>query len=311
LTVPAHVSIVIPAYNSSPYLSNTLESALGQTYADREIIVVDDGSTDNTPSLLKSFGNRIRVVQQENAGQAAARNHGARISNGDLLLFLDNDDLLDTEYLHQQVNLLSRFKRADAVYCDHRTIDNSGQIIAETGAIGYPRPSGDIIRALLHGPCIITPGLVLLRRAAFDACGGFNQSPLMRGYEDYDLWLRMAVRSQFIYNPKTLISYRCHPAQSSRQTTYQLKASLATLSSLETIRESLLERGNNDLLRFYTARLQERRLDVAWAQGQLGDSRGALHTAWRSLLLQPTSSRVWVVLMHALTRWFTRHGKNR
>jgi glycosyltransferase involved in cell wall biosynthesis len=305
--MPAYVSIVIPAYNSALYLAKTIESALGQTYADREIIVVDDGSTDTTPSLLKSFGNRIRVVQQENAGQAAARNHGASISKGDILLFLDSDDLLDTEYLPQQLELLNRFTGADAVYCDHRTIDNADQIIADTGAIGSPRPSGDIIRALLHGPCIITPGLVLMRRAAFEASGGFNQSPLMRGYEDYDLWLRMATRSQFIYNPKTLVSYRCHPAQSSRQTAYQLKANLATLSSLETVLEALLARGNKDLLRFYTARLQERRLDVAWAQGELGDCSGALRTSWRSLLLQPTSPRAWVALMHAVTCWFTRH----
>lgn len=304
--MPAHVSIVIPAYNSAPYLAKTLESALGQTYSEREIIVIDDGSTDTTPAMLQGYGTSIRVAQQKNAGQAEARNHGARLAQGDLLLFLDSDDLLDTDLLTQQVALLNRFAGADAVYCDHRTIDDAGRITADTGALGYPRPSGDILRALLHGPCIVTPALVLIRRAAFEASGGFNA--LMRGCEDYDLWLRMAARSHFIYNPCTLVSYRRHPAQATRQENYRLKASLETLSALEGMGEAVCARGNADLMRFYTARLHESRLAAAWAQGQLGDYPGALRTSWHSLVAQPTSLRAWRTWTHALTNRFAGPG---
>lgn len=306
--MPAHVSIVIPAHNAERYLATTLESALGQTYTEREIIVIDDGSTDSTPALLQGYGTRIRVAQQKNSGQAAARNHGARLAQGDLLLFLDSDDLLDTDLLTQQVALLNRFAGADAVYCDHRTIDDSDRITADTGALGYPRPSGDILRALLHGPCIVTPALVLMRRAAFEASGGFNQIALMRGYEDYDLWLRMAVHSHFIYNPCTLVSYRRHPAQATRQETYRLKANLATMSALEGVGEAVRARRTADLLRFYTARLRESRLAAAWAQGQLGDYPGALRTSWHSLVAQPTSLLAWRTWAHALTNRFAGPG---
>lgn len=304
--MPVRVSIVIPAYNAARYLARTVESALGQTYAEREIIVIDDGSTDTTSALLEGYGTRIRVAHQKNAGQAAARNHGARLAQGDLLLFLDSDDLLDADLLTQQVALLNRFAGADAVYCDHRTIDDAGRITAETGALGYPRPSGDILRALLHGPCIVTPGLVLIRRAAFEVSGGFNQTALMRGYEDYDLWLRMSVCGHFIYNPCTLVSYRRHPEQATQQETYRLKASLATLFALEGVGNAVRARGTADLQRFYTARLRESCFAAARAQGQLGDYSGALRTSWRSLVAQPTSLRAWRTWTHALTNRFAR-----
>jgi len=102
------------------------------------------------------------------------------------------------------------------------------------------------------------------------------------------------------------VSYRRHPAQATRQETYRLKASLATLFALEGIGEAVRARGTADLLRFYTARLRESRLAAAWAQGQLGDYPGALRTSWLSLVAQPTSLQAWHTWTHALTNRFAR-----
>lgn len=305
------VSIIIPAYNASEFIAETLDSALAQNYPDVEIIVIDDGSTDATPELLKSYGTRIQVSRQPNAGQAAARNHGARLARGELLLFLDNDDLLDADFLTQQTALLAHFDGADAVYCDHRTIDAAGRITAETGALGYPRPSGDILRALLHGPCMITPGLVLLRRAVFEASSGFDEAPAMRGYEDYALWLGMAARGQFIYNARTLVSYRRHPAQATRQAAYQLKASLASLSALQSIETAVRARAQPDLLHFYQARLREQRISAAWAHSQLGNHNAALHAAQAILGSDPISPRAWRSLAHVLFHALASPGGKR
>lgn len=305
------VSIIIPAYNASEFLAATLDSALAQTCPDVEIIVIDDGSTDATPDLLKTYSNHIRVSRQQNAGQAAARNHGARLAHGELLLFLDSDDLLNADFLTQQSALLARFYGADAVYCDHRTIDDTGQITADTGALGYPRPSGDILRALLHGPCIVTPGLVLLRRAAFEASGGFDEAPAMRGYEDYALWLGMAARGYFIYNPHTLVSYRRHPAQATRQAAYQFKASLANLTALQSIEAAVRARAQPGLLHFYQTRLRDSHHNASWAHSQLGNHAAALHAAQAVLTSHPASPRAWRGLGYVLFHALASHGGKR
>jgi len=106
------VSVIIPAYNATAFLGETLDSVLAQTYPNLEIIVVDDGSTDDTPDLLGSYGDRIRVLRQANSGQATARNHGAREAHGELLAFLDSDDLWDPDKIARQVELLDRFPTA-------------------------------------------------------------------------------------------------------------------------------------------------------------------------------------------------------
>lgn len=153
------VSVVIPAYNAAAFLRQTLDSVLTQTYHYLEVIVVDDGSTDDTARILDEYRGRLRVLQQRNAGQAAARNHGAQRAGGDLLAFLDSDDLWDREKIARQVEMLIRFPGAAATYCDHRTIDANGHLLGRSGALGYTRASGDITSALILGFRIVTPGL--------------------------------------------------------------------------------------------------------------------------------------------------------
>jgi glycosyltransferase involved in cell wall biosynthesis len=301
---PPLVSVVIPAYNAAAFLSETLDSVLAQTYANLEIIVVDDGSTDATPHLLDNYRNRIRVLRQTNAGQAAARNYGAREAYGELLAFLDSDDLWDPDKIVRQVDLLARFPDALAVYCDHRTIDAQGHPLASSAALTHPRPSGDILRALLLGSCIITPGLVLLRRPAFDVAGGFDEAPLMRGHEDSALWLRLATQGAFIYSPDTLVSYRWHNQQATRQEHYAMHMARAKLNSVMAIRDVILASRDNDLKRLFISVLVESHLSAAWAVRQIGDHAGARRIAATALALRPTSVRAWYALGAALKpRW--------
>ena len=310
------VSVVIPAYNATAFLGETLDSVLAQSYTNLEIIVVDDGSTDTTPQLLDSYGDRIRVLRQANAGQAAARNYGAREAHGELLAFLDSDDLWDPDKIARQVALLARFPTALAVYCDHRTIDAQGQPIASSAALVYPRPSGDILRALLLGPCIITPGLVLLRRRAFDTTSGFDETPLMRGHEDYALWLRLATQGSFVYSPDTLVSYRRHNQQATKQNNYEMHMARAKLHGVMAIRDAMRASRDNDLKRLFAWVLSESHVVAAWAVRQIGDHAEARSIAAATLALRPTSGRAWYALGAALKpRWGTkilqrmRHGK--
>lgn len=298
------VSVVIPTYNAVTFLAATLDSVLAQTYPNLDIIVVDDGSTDATPRLLDSYGDRIRVLRQANAGQAAARNYGAHEAKGEMLAFLDSDDLWDPDKIARQVALLARFTEALAVYCDHRAIDDQGTPIASTGALAHPRPSGDILRALLLGPCIVTPGLVLLRRHAFDASGGFDEATLMRGHEDYALWLRLATQGSFIYSPDTLVSYRRHNQQGTKQKHYEKRMAHARLHAMMAIRDAVRASGNKGLKRLFAWVLEESQISAAWAMRQTGDGAEARRIAVTALAQRPTSLRAWYALGAALKpRW--------
>ncbi len=298
------VSVIIPAYNATAFLGETLDSVLAQTYPNLEIIVVDDGSTDATPELLDSYGDRIRVLRQANAGQAAARNHGAREARGELLAFLDSDDLWDPDKIARQVELLGRFPAALAVYCDHRTIDAQGRPVASNAALDYPRASGDMLRALLLGCCIITPGLVLLRRHAFDASGGFDEAPLMRGHEDYALWLRLATQGSFVYSPDTLVSYRRHKQQATRQKHYEMHMARAKLNAVMAIRDVMETSEDRDVKRLFAWVLVESHAMAAWAVRQIGDHADSRRIAAAGVALRPTSIRAWHSLGAAFKpRW--------
>jgi glycosyltransferase involved in cell wall biosynthesis len=294
------VSVIIPAYNAAALLGETLDSVLGQTYPNLEIIVVDDGSTDATPQVLESYGDRILVLRQTNAGQAAARNHGAREAHGELLAFLDHDDLWDPDKTACQVALLDRFPEALAVYCDHRAIDAQGNLLSSSGALHYPRSSGEMLRAMLLSCCIVTPGLVLLRRRAFDSSGGFDESKLMRGHEDHGLWLRLATQGSFIYSPDTLVSYRRHKQQATGQKLWEMTLSRAKLHNLMAIRDAVRASPDKDVKRLFAWVLEETHISAAWAARQAGDHAEALSIAAAVLAQRPTSLRAWYALGAAL-----------
>ncbi len=102
------VSIIIPTYNRADVISETIDNVFSQTYKNFELIVVDDGSTDGTPAILRKYANRIRVITQKNAGPAAARNRGIEVSGGDIIAFQDSDDLWEPTKLERQVALLEK-----------------------------------------------------------------------------------------------------------------------------------------------------------------------------------------------------------
>lgn len=300
----ALVSVVIPAYNAAAHLRATLESVLAQSHSALEVIVVDDGSTDDTFEILTEFGSKVRVLRQPNAGQAAARNHGARKAAGEFLAFLDSDDLWDGDKIERQVDLLERHPEALAVYCDHRAIDVSGAVIGESGALRHLRPSGNVLQALLLGSCIVTPGLVLMRRSAFESSGDFDEHPSMRGHEDYALWLRLAARGPVVYSPQTLVSYRRHSQQATTQADYECRMAVAHLRALLAIRADVMASAPPRVRKLYQWVLNEARLEASWAARCLGDLSAARRVALTALANSPTSPRVWRTLLGALRPQF-------
>jgi len=166
------ISVIIPAYNHARYLAEAIDSVLAQTYAPLEIIVVDDGSTDGTPAVAASYGDRIRYIRQENAGVGAARNNGIAAARGEYLAFLDSDDIWLPEKLEREIALFDADPQLGFVHCGVEKFDESGQTtISMTGAEGWIatdllRLDREVIAAL--GSCPIVPKHVAEEVGGYD-----------------------------------------------------------------------------------------------------------------------------------------------
>lgn len=200
------VSIIIPTYNRKDTVFETIDSALEQTFTDREIIVVDDGSSDGTKDLLyEKYGSSIKILRQDNQGPAAARNTGIRESQGNYLAFLDSDDIWLPETVETLIKEFSSEYKPGLVYCGILKIFKDDRTAIET----IPEKKGMIYDQLLEGNFIGGSSNVLVKKDCLTNVGLFNGdcSPA----EDYDLWLRIAKKYPVQYVPKTLVNYLVHP----------------------------------------------------------------------------------------------------
>lgn len=183
------IAVIVPAYNLARYLPEAIESALAQTVSPAilDVVVVDDGSTDDTAAVAARFAPRVRCVRQRNRGLPAARNRGAAETTAPYLTFLDADDRLLPEKLARELTVLEADSSVDVVYSGWRYIDEAGRRLPQRG---WSRDEGDVLERLLAGN-IIHPHAATLRRTAFDAAGGFDES--LTSVEDWDLWLRISM----------------------------------------------------------------------------------------------------------------------
>jgi glycosyltransferase involved in cell wall biosynthesis len=209
------VSIIIPVYNSAAYIEDSLCSALEQDYENKEIIVIDDGSTDSTPTILRRFEDRITILTQRNAGPGVARNHGLKYAKGTYVAFLDADDCWVPGKLRLQVRYLEQHPEVAAVYSRwmrwHPNTDGNfsyptmpplvppSSIVSEDSGWMYSR---------LLFECRLLTSTVILRRSVIEEVGLFDEG-LLRG-QDYDYWLRLSRLSQIHKLDHELALYRIH-----------------------------------------------------------------------------------------------------
>ncbi|MDE0029440.1 MAG: glycosyltransferase family A protein [Deltaproteobacteria bacterium] len=207
------VSVIIPTHDRWPMLGEAVESVLVQTADNFELIVVDDGSTDDTACRLRDYGVRLTVLTQSRRGVAAARNHGASRASGGYLAFLDSDDLWHPHKLERQLSFMERHPEVEICQTDEIWIRNGVRVNPRNK---HRKPSGDIFRASLD-LCLVSPSAVMMRRDLFERVGGFDES--LPVCEDYDLWLRIARDTEIPLIPEALVTKRGgHADQLSRST---------------------------------------------------------------------------------------------
>jgi glycosyltransferase involved in cell wall biosynthesis len=206
------VSVIIPTYNRGWILRDAIDSVLGQTYADVELIVVDDGSTDRTPDILNSYGDRLRVIRQANQGVSAARNRGIDNTSGPLIALLDSDDIWLPKKLAVQIDFFKR--NPAALICQTEEIWIRNGLRVNPGK-RHRKPSGMIFEPSLE-LCLVSPSAVMVRRELLEDVGLFDES--LPACEDYDLWLRVGCRFPVHLIDKPLTIKRGgHEDQLSRQ----------------------------------------------------------------------------------------------
>jgi glycosyltransferase involved in cell wall biosynthesis len=201
------VSVIMPAYNVAPYIGEAIESVLAQTFTDFELLVVDDGSTDDTAAIAKRFADgdsRIRLLRQDNRGLAAARNTALRHARAGALALLDSDDLWMPRFLEAQLAMLDARPDVDIVTGNARTLGSH-----EDGFPARPwpdpRPWPDLWTIL--GDELSVFIMSVLRRRVYDTIGGFDE--MLRTNEDFDFWLRAALAGfRFARNDEPLGCYR-------------------------------------------------------------------------------------------------------
>ena len=214
------VSVVIPCYNGSRFLREAIESVLGQTWRAAELVVVNDGSTDDTAAVARSY-EQVRYIEQRNQGAPAARNAGMRSSTGEFLVFLDADDRLQPHALAAGVESL----RANPEWA---FVSGDVRVIAENGSPQYvpthrPRP-GDPYIQLLRSNYIWTPGVVMYRREIVERANGFMT--WAGASADYELNVRLARRFPIGRHRQVILDYRQHPSSMSSDVRYMLKSAV-------------------------------------------------------------------------------------
>jgi glycosyltransferase involved in cell wall biosynthesis len=182
------VSVIIPTYNRARIIEEAVDSVLAQDYKDFELIIVDDGSTDNTSEVLAPYGNEASILFQENKGVSAARNRGIAEASGMLIAFLDSDDLWLPQKLSAQVEFFNQ--KPEALICQTEEVWVRNGIRVNPGR-RHKKPSGMIFEPSLK-LCLVSPSAVMIRRELLDRTGGFDET--LPACEDYDLWLRISCR---------------------------------------------------------------------------------------------------------------------
>ena len=196
------VSAIIPTYNSSIFLKEAIESALNQTYSPLEIIVVDDGSTDDTAEVVARYGDRVRYIHKTNGGTSSARNVGLAHATGELISLLDHDDRWLPTKIEKQVHY---FEPTDV-----GMVHGGARFFrTETGEITSEVPAPPVLRFHdLVGWCLVCCGTTMFRKSVVDELGGFDES--LRGTDDWDLWIRIALHHRVLGVEETLSEIRVH-----------------------------------------------------------------------------------------------------
>jgi len=271
------ISVVIPCFNGETFLADSIDSVLNQTYPNIELIVVDDGSTDNSSVIMNQYTDKIITITQANAGLPSARNSGIKIAKGEFIAFLDADDYWDKDFI-LEMHTAIQHSNAGIAYC-------GWQNIGLTGARGNPFIPPDYEIDPEKIPKLIENArwpvhAALVRMNVCNKINGFN--PLLKSCEDFAFWIRTATTNKIVLVPKVLAYYRHHGEQMTsnrlRITTYRLRVQQEFINEFPDIADNL---GHKKIQQLIFGNLLQKGYEAYW-QRDLDTARFAFRTVFKS-----------------------------
>lgn len=298
------ISIVIPLYNKSKSIEHTLQSILNQTYSDFEVIIVDDGSTDNSIEIVSSIKDpRIKFFKQKNQGVSAARNSGVEKASCDLVAFLDADDEWDSDYLETQVNLIHTYPEASVFGTNYRFKDSDGNISNTIlKHINWDNTSGILtnyfeVASFSHVP--VWSSAVVIRKEALLCIGGFPVG--IKSGEDLLTWARLAVKYKIAYHVEPKATYNLDEG-------YNMASQpVRRQDDNDPVGKSLLnlykDNQNIPFFRHYISHWHKMRASVAVRFGECGET---ISESFKALYYNPNNYKVLPFLILSLCPSFLR-----
>lgn len=281
-------SVIIPCYNTATFVGAAIRSCLAQTVHDLEVIVVDDGSTDDSATVIQDVAaedSRVRVIRQANRGLGAARNAGLAVARGAFVNFLDADDLFDPEKLAVQGAVLAERADIGMVLCDGVAIDHAGTIVWNT-LVDWRRLEGHppIFHVLFRGG-LFQPLIPLIRRELATAVGGFDEDRVAAGVADTGFWMRLGLAgADYHIVRRHLVRYRTHETNMSHDTEHMERAALSIYSKVMADRpyeSAVALRAAHQHIRMLETSAYDARTFAATREPMLRASRAS---AWRAVL---------------------------
>ena len=293
------VSIIIPTYNRARFITRAIDSVLSQTYWNVEIIVVDDGSTDNTKNIVNSYGKQVRYIYQENKGAASARNTGINESKGQYIAFLDSDDFYAKDNLEKKISFLEGNPQIGWIYSDWQYIDEKGKYL-DKGSLRFDyfnkKLSGEIFEELFYKRNFIATDTVVVKRSVLEDIGFFD--PKIPSQEEYDLWLRMSAKYAVGYIDEPLVTVTTHPDSLSTDFSKWAYGNALIIDKIEkilpdnfTVRKRMMDRMYADKYTFLGR-------DFA----QKGQFKKAVDAYWKSIKRLPLQKRIYWLLILLIVR---------
>jgi glycosyltransferase involved in cell wall biosynthesis len=286
------VTVVIPSFNCARFIREAVDSALAQTVPPMEVIVIDDGSTDNTPEVMAVYAPdpRVRYIRQKNAGQSTARNNGIRAAQGEFIALLDADDRWKPDKLEKQLDKFSD-DSIGVVFSGSQVFDEHG-IRSENRA--NESSCADMLQSLIT-TTVFFPSSVVLRKRCFDTCGLFDES--LKKVEDREMWIRLAKRYRFSCIPDCLVDYRLHGGALNMQTNGMEEA------FHETLRRAFAD---GPLHRRWLLRVKAQafmHFDFSWVYHMARQHREAWFHTLLALILYPLPDWGGQLFQHRFARW--------
>ncbi len=283
------VSAIITTYNRVDYLVEAIDSVLGQTYQDFELIVADDGSVDDTQAQMATYAGRLRYLPLPHSGRLEdTRNAALLVAEGELIAFLDDDDMWRDDKLAQQVAVFDNDETVGLSYSDVQIILTDGTLSPAVLSVEQKQSAG-VFTHLLQG-CFIHPSTVMVKKAMFDKIGLFDQR--FSSQADYYFWLRAAHVAPVLCLPEPLTLVRREGA--SHSDSHALQNHLCAIEVLDDVRTTVLLKGKQRLIIRRTLARWHTHVGLALRAKEPEQARGHF---WRSVRLNPFQRRAWLALL--------------